>query len=319
MDKLSYLADLSVAVWKRIYPILEPAVQAEQASRLAQERKAVISTRMTLASTVYEAYKKSLLVPLQSLALPGAFEVCHSPVIEPLINAANDFEVKEPILKAALLGGLPAWLPTWTVQKKAELCQMIDSARGLNTGPIPLVAASGSSGTVMNGAASNSSIQGAEDGEIVEPPTPPQASIRGVECLHLATAVFTCGRECFSGYRGSRAEPDLALIAWDGAVAHQCVEKNGIIYLPPRPQTPVQTILQFSERGSATVAALIAHAGLDAYSATPMDVDQVDLRFLCLGCIPKRNVKTHDHQTYTWRRAVSHYKHLTIVGRPNFL
>ena len=125
-----------------------------------------------------------------------------------------------------------------------------------------------------------------------------------IDHLSLAISVFKCGNSACvantSPWRGPHWEFSNALIAWDGIHAHQC--KEDVTVRGTRRSIP--SVYKFSRQGSAAAVTLISLAGLHASSATPLDMDQRDLRFFCNTCGPMRYGHKYGRRAYTWRSAV---------------
>ncbi|KAJ6588719.1 hypothetical protein B0H19DRAFT_1100844 [Mycena capillaripes] len=142
------------------------------------------------------------------------------------------------------------------------------------------------------------------------------ASPASAQSLDLATSVFLCAQSPCSGDRWfSASSQKAALIGWESAAAHRCHDSR---YYYPGQSSSIETTLQFSQRGYAAAASLVALAGFQEKRATAAEMDELDLRFLCLVC-PSRIVnKQHTFSAFSWRAAVSHFiagSHTALLWR----
>ncbi|KAJ7485520.1 hypothetical protein FB451DRAFT_59049 [Mycena latifolia] len=107
---------------------------------------------------------------------------------------------------------------------------------------------------------------------------------------------------------------DLATTVFGCAQSHHChaTRYDYSIYQNGRSTNSIETILDFSKRGSDAAASLVTLAGLNDQQATCAEMDRLDLRFVCIAC-PGRNAPDNKqiYSTFSWRSAVSHF----VTGR----
>ncbi|KAJ7461802.1 hypothetical protein B0H11DRAFT_2056102 [Mycena galericulata] len=272
------VAPLTDRIWKKIYPTLEPFVQAEKARRVDREHEARITARKRLVQDIYKDYKKTL-VPAQWRYLPGLFEVLQLPAFGAVVNATDDVDIQSAHFNDAK-DALPGFIVSWTATRKAELAQLVPPALESHSSPVGISDKPASSTATPN-----------------------------TQSLNLATAVFHCGQLPCGGHGTNYGLRQPCLIGWDAAAAHRCRE-NPYVYFLGRSEriTSVKTILSFSTTGSAAAASLVALAGLDARHATCAEMDKLDLRFLCLACSPRTGPGNKPClDAFPWRAAVSHF------------
>ncbi|KAF8873925.1 hypothetical protein BD779DRAFT_1568255 [Infundibulicybe gibba] len=119
------------------------------------------------------------------------------------------------------------------------------------------------------------------------------------EPLDLATSVFECDSWCrhrrpslFSN--GER----LALMSWEVIVTHASNISTSQFGLAK---------LKLSTAGSSTAVALVREAGLDPLRATIMEMDALDLRFVCSDCESSRaGWPAAPTVGYPWKPAIEH-------------
>ncbi|KAF7360514.1 hypothetical protein MVEN_00782200 [Mycena venus] len=259
---------LTDRIWNTIYPKLEPTVRASKDRRLQREREIRTKARTRVVEDIYKEYKKTL-VPTQWRFLPGLHEVLHYPAFSVVVNAADDVNVETTHFDEAV-SALPGFIVSWTAARKVELVKLIKDAQ------------------------SSSGSSGSEGGSTF--------SVPGTQLLDLATAVFDCAQEnCTGRYSGTYT----ALIGWESAAAHHC--RNNRLYNWGSPPPSIETVLKFSSRGYMAAASLVTLAGLNEKHATAAEMDNLDLRFLCIACIPRIHKQTENHFAFSWRAAVSHF------------
>ncbi|KAJ7037952.1 hypothetical protein C8F04DRAFT_998527 [Mycena alexandri] len=263
--------ELTDRIWKRIHPLLEPEVQAQKTSRLKKEHDARIRERTLLVEAIYNGYKRTL-VPAQWRYLPGLHEVCQSPAFSTIIDSPNDVIVQKTHFKEAT-AALPALVTSITAARKADLVQLIEAAHASEPDPF------GARGSTSQGS--------------------------GTRLLDLATTVFVCAQShCSRRSPWALASAKPALIGWDAAVNHRCRVEQWIQGF--HGNVSVQTILAFSKRGQTAAASLVKLAG-SHQQMTAAQMDQLDLRFLCIACSPRVSGNKESHVSYSWRAAVSHF------------
>jgi len=67
----------------------------------------------------------------------------------------------------------------------------------------------------------------------------------------------------------------------------------------------VKTDLKASISGQAVVASIVDLLGLDVQTATPLDLDRKDARFVCMQCATQKQNKVSGRHAFMWREAVS--------------
>ncbi|KAJ7185456.1 hypothetical protein C8R46DRAFT_982058 [Mycena filopes] len=271
-NEASQRAALTDSIWKRIRPILEPRVQAAKEERLKTERDARIRARTALVEEVYKNYRQTL-VPRSWRYLPSLYEIRQSSPFSAVIDLPNAVDVRIADFKDAE-AALPTILPLITAARKAELLRLIEAARTAE--PNLFTAASQDS----------------------DPRT-----------LTLATSVFKCARSgCSSARPGAwRSEHSRVLIGWDAAINHRCRVAQWNI--GSQHSASVATVLKFSKRGCTAAASLVVLAGSSEQQMTAAQMDELDLRFICMACPPQMIKKSTDtHPAYSWRAAVIHFE-----------
>ncbi|KAJ7742709.1 hypothetical protein DFH07DRAFT_925504 [Mycena maculata] len=264
---------LTDRIWNRIFPELEPSVKEQKAHRLKREHEARVDARKRLAEGIFNEYKKTL-VPAQWRYLPGLFEVLQFPAFKALVDAPDDVDVEIAHFNE-VADSLPGFVVSWTATRKTELAQLVDNAFA----PEP---------------AGTEEVQ-------VSPRTAPN-----LESLDRVTTVFRCQQFDCGTRGGHHSQRNPCLVGWEAAAAHHCCE---IKYTwGAAPITSVKTVLKFSMPGSMAAASLVSLTGLDVQRATCMEMDALDLRFLCAACIPRNGPNNNlVHTVFSWRAAVSHF------------
>ncbi|KAJ6595671.1 hypothetical protein DFH09DRAFT_1135288 [Mycena vulgaris] len=264
-------SQLTDRVWNKIYPELEPLIQATRDRRLKAERAALIAARTLLAEDIYKGYKKTL-VPARWRYLPGLYEILQLPAFDIVVNAPDDVNVDLTHFKEAA-DALPGFVVSWAAIRKTELVQLIESVGTTSPGPLD-----------------------AQDGLLSSVAT------LNTQSLDLATSVFACAQHPCSGYPA----PRLAIIGWEAAAGHQC--RLSSYHFSSRAHNLIETILKFSKAGSTAAASLVTLAALNEKQATCTEMDGLDLRFLCLAC-PVRAAPNNkqSYNAFSWRAAVSHF------------
>jgi hypothetical protein len=254
---------------------LEPIIKEARDQRLRLARDARIEARKRLAEEVYKGYKKTL-VPAQWRLLPGLYEVLQLPAFNTVVYAPDDIDVELTRFEEAQ-NALPGFVVAWAASRKVELVRLINLSH------------------------SSSDIQ-----------AEPTSTVANIQSLELATTVFAC-RNLIGLWQRCKSE-NVALIGWEGAAGHHCSSHtfgSSGHYLNLSGSS-TETLVDFSKRGSAAAASLVALAGLNASEATAAEMDTLDLRFLCLAC-PARfapgNKQTFD--SFSWRTAVSNSQRQT--------
>jgi len=184
---------------------------------------------------------------------------------EPL--SADDEGVKDA------MRGLPAAVEGWTREKMRQLAGLLPDSRRVDV----------------------SDVRYCDDltGDAIDAPPPfleePDEE-PDVHLLNLATSVFTCLGSTISSVRAGRC-----LIGWDGAGPHL---RCGAL------QTHWDRRLHFSRRGYEAASALVELVGWDAGTATVVEMDGFDGRFVCGGCSASEGEGEGGRKALTWRECV---------------
>ncbi|KAJ7104524.1 hypothetical protein B0H15DRAFT_810431 [Mycena belliarum] len=269
-DSVRQTSQLTDRIWNRIYPALELRIQTERDERLQAERDGRIAARIRLAETICTEYKKTL-APVQWRFFPGTHAILQLPAFDSVVKAPDDVNVEPTHFKEAR-DALPGFVGSWAALREAELLRLLDDGQRLAL-----------------------SRSGTQAGPSSTPDT---------RSLGLATSVFECAQQLCNA---KRVSPN-ALIGWAGAASHHCYAATTGFYASTRRIKHVETILAYSERGSAAAASLVSMVGLSGQHATCEDMDKLDLRFLCLTC-PGRTGQNNKqtYSAYSWRAAISHF------------
>ncbi|KAJ7640797.1 hypothetical protein DFH06DRAFT_1097918 [Mycena polygramma] len=268
-------AQLTERIWNNIYPQLEPDVRECKERRLQRVRDERIRERTRLIDDVYKQYKKTL-APAQWRFLPGLYEVRQHPAFSAIVDAPDDMNVEISHFDEAA-AALPDFVVSWMATRKAELVRLIRDAE--TSSPAPSTTT----------------------------PRDSSASLTDTQLLNLATCVFACAQApCSSSFsfHSSQNPAAAVLVGWESAVAHHCRRR---IYYGLDQGASIETILKFSARGHIAATSLVKMAGLHEMRATATDMDQLDLRFLCLLCAPRTTNGTKLYTGFSWRAAVSHF------------
>ncbi|KAJ6473640.1 hypothetical protein C8R47DRAFT_1145095 [Mycena vitilis] len=267
-------AQLTERIWNNIYPQLEPIVRKYKERRLQAARDDRIRGRTQLVDDIFRQYKKTL-APAQWRFLPGLYEIRHHPAFSAIVDAPDDMNVKMSHFDEAA-AALPEFVVSWMATRKTELAQLIREAE--------------TSGPALS---------------VTPAPDDSSASLPDTQILNLATCVFACAQPpCSSSPSIYSSQNTAVLIGWESAVAHHCHSR--IFYGFDR-GTSIETILEFSARGHMAATSLVTLAGLHEKRATATDMDQLDLRFVCLDCTPRTANGTKSYTGFSWRAAVSHF------------
>jgi len=269
---------------------LEPSILHRKNIRVAAERAALIESRKQLVPPLYKDYKRTL-VPAQWAYLPRTHDIYEFSAFKTVLNAEDEAQTTEASFKEAMTS-LPGLIAAWWESRKRELAQMMLATMAEPAGPslIPTT--------------NDTTLASVEGGSGLSKPsqhTPSSVAIDSFCCLYLATAVFKCAtpncRNNVSPFGGGFPK---VLLAWDDAVAHEC---RGNIF--QRPSVCLDTKLEFNKRGSAAAMSLVSWARLDVRSATPADMDKLDLRFVCLNCEPQiYYMNIYGRKALSWRACV---------------
>lgn len=268
-------------------------VQQERAKRLAIERQRLLDRRTHVVNTLYKSYLKCLK-PSEVFFQPCIAQICKFSQFNDLVQAADDVAINAASFAEAM-EQLPGLIIAWTEQQRKILLDLILTA---------------SKDTTLSGPSSHPPAlltpgPAGAPGPQFTTLSPPGA----VDPLNLATSVFECGRPCVSNdslWSGTGTFANC-LIAWKGVNTHRCkMYGQRSIGWGLRESQAVTSVYKFSQKGSAAAVSLILVAGLRPDSATPTDMDRLDLLFFCHSCGPQhhRQYSKFGHQVYTWRSAV---------------
>lgn len=242
-------------VWGRIRPILEPKVIESKQRRIAKERREVIQSRQRVVEKLYNDYKKTL-IPSQVAYLPRSFDLFQIAEFAALLNEESNSALQEADF-VEQMEKLLEHIVRWREQKQLQLMELLPAANRI------FPSASGH-------------------------------STSNIDCLALATSVFTC--DC----RDMLNTPYFHF-SWNEAVSHGCATREYGLY---GPQIPTNTKLNFTPRGSMAAAFTVKLLGLDEWRAVPSDLDKSDARFVCLDCPVRTRSAMMGRPAMSWRACV---------------
>lgn len=131
------------------------------------------------------------------------------------------------------------------------------------------------------------------------PPIPNSSSavLAGPDPLELATSVFRCRSYSTLG---------TIVVGMEGQMTHTCMSPGHGLPGSFRHgwSSDDGDCLSFSPEGSRTARLLIGLAGLDANTATALDMDRCGVRFSCSSCPVHNFNKVFMRFGYSWRSAV---------------
>lgn len=265
--------------WTRVSPDLERDIKRARKTRLEREHRELITTRKSVVRAFYGEYTKTLL-PTQWAYMPPIEVVYDFPGIKALLFAevsvsitAESFEDEVAIL--------PETISEWTEGRRELLrASLADGLTKLESADQP-----GTSG--VSGGRRNALSGAEESSRVVE------------DSLELATAVFTCA----AGY--GCMERNVPLISSEGVFRHRCRDTYAHDYTYYTGTTWKMPSFVFNAKGSRAAASVVMLAGLDVRTATPREMDELDRRFVCLGCRPGQHGAWWGFKTLTWRQCVS--------------
>ncbi|KAJ7584415.1 hypothetical protein C8J56DRAFT_151700 [Mycena floridula] len=122
------------------------------------------------------------------------------------------------------------------------------------------------------------------------------------QILGLANIVFTCS------LGAQQCKGVAPIISLDGAIHHHCVEQPSHFSQKGIVARKTTTFLKYSPSISLVASSLIRLAQLDPSTATPEDMDQIDLLYACKVCerSPNSYVMYEYNMAFDWRGAVHH-------------
>ncbi|KAJ7201594.1 hypothetical protein GGX14DRAFT_699345 [Mycena pura] len=282
--RVDQTAQLNDRTWNTIRQELESIIMEEKERRLKAEHETRMIARKKVAAAVYTDYMKTL-VPDQWRFLPGLYDILQNPAFSTVINAPDDVDVGPAHFQEAA-ATLPDLAAAWASAHKVRLLQLIQDAQTSSQVPVT---------------------------ETTTTSLPPHS-------LDSATAIFACEQSrCRSGPGAQYALMDSTFIG-DSAVTHRCKVRSSFNRLCSIMEfdISVETKLGLSKPGALAAASLIKLAGLDGADITCAQMDQVDLRVICVVCQPRVVKGKECLRVYPWREAVSHFVrvgHATPVWR----
>lgn len=277
----SSLLLFSITVWNRVQPILEPIIIQAKEYRLANERRALVNSRIDVLEPVFISYIKTLK-PMQWRFLPSAAEVAEFSLFKDVIQAPNNIRVT-PASFTPLVDALPALIADWSQGRKTSLLQMFTASKE----NLPKA-------TCVPPAF-------IEDGEITD--TPISNPDHSVDLLSLAIAVFQCGQGlCYHDNSAWGVGVSNTLIGWDEVNSHHCRPRSFNYWDSSSVRVP--SVYKFSPTGSAAASALVSVAKLCPHCTTAQDMDDHAFLFFCNKCGSQHNPGGHGRAVFTWRAAV---------------
>ncbi|KAI6136164.1 hypothetical protein F5141DRAFT_1059395 [Pisolithus sp. B1] len=317
---------LTPRIWSNIRSEMIKHMEDLRALRLQRERKALVSSRKQLATSVLRAYKRERL-PFTDV-MPEPMDFYLFPEVSAIIELPTETEVTEASF-ADVVSQLDELIVQWRTRNHNSFIDKFKDELAKKLQRITHAAADKGANAAKAGTSAD--VKG--KGKAVDPPLPDESEL--IKVLSLATTVFCCEycpsnfwmsipEDPFHSFTSSKRSVSTTPLFYPKIMGHRCLTKGRG---QDSPMTPLESIsefpyesrrrmqwtcapLQVDKQAEAIVSNIIVACNLDPLTTTTAEMDALDPKLACVNasCVQwDRVIKDScKASVFGWRAAFAH-------------